>query len=233
MLRRTRAFLRRLTGSADERRAHPRHRVDIETVCRALAEDADLPARINNVSRSGVNLIVPRSLPEGTLIRVHLPGAASGRHTTLLACVTNIRPYSEELWSLGCIFSQDLSDAEMRTFGGEKTPSKPNDQRAWVRYPARGTVSYTHVPEEEGELKTAELLDLAPAGVGLIVSERLEPGSAITVFLRQQNGKAERPMLACIVYQTDRSDGKWAIGCTFLHELSEKDLNELIWRERS
>ena len=233
MLRRTRAFLRRVTGSADERRAHLRHKVDVETVCRALSDDADMPARINNVSRSGVNLIVPRSLPEGTLIRVHLPTSIQSRQTTMLACVTNTRPFSEGLWSLGCMFSQELSDSEMRVLGGEKVPAKMSDQRAWVRFPARGTISYRHVPETEGELKSAELLDLAPAGMGLVVSERLEPGSAITLHLRCQSDKPERPMLACVVYQTDRSDGKWAIGCTFLHELSEKDLNDLIWRDGS
>src|SRR5437763_419666 len=127
MLRRTRALLRRLTNSGDERRAHARHTLDVATVCRALADDADMPARIRNVSRSGVNLTAPRLVPEGTMVRIDLPGPANGPRTTILACVTNVRVFSEGLWSLGCVFSLELSEAEMRQFGGEKTPTKPSD----------------------------------------------------------------------------------------------------------
>jgi hypothetical protein len=230
MLRRTRTLLRRLTGSGDERRAHQRHRLDVDTVCRALADDADMPARIRNVSRSGINLTVPKSVPEGTMIRVNLPAAPDGPHTSVLACVTNIHVYSEGLWSLGCVFSLELSDGEMRQFGGEKTPSKPSDQRAWVRYPTKGPIAYRALTGDDEPSRSAELIDLAPAGVGLLVADRLEPGTAITVNLRRQNDRPDRTVLACVVYLADRGDGKWAIGCNFLHELSEKDLNELVWR---
>lgn len=233
MLRRTRALLRRLTGAPDERRAHPRHAIDVETDCRAITDDVDMPARIRNVSRSGVNLVVPRSQPEGTLIRVNLPVKGRSPQTTILACVTNVSVVAEGLWSLGCVFSLELSEAEMRVLGGEKRPSKPSDQRAWVRCPARGSVNYRPVPPDENTPKIAELVDLSPAGVGLIVSERIEPGSAITLNLPRLDQKPDRELLACVVYLTNRPDGKWAIGCNFLNEMSEKDLNDLVWRSTS
>jgi hypothetical protein len=233
MLRKTRAFLRRLTGSGEDRRAHPRHEIDVETTCRSLADEADMPARIRNVSHSGINLVVPHNVIEGTMIRVHLPSTGEGPKTTVLACVTNARQTGDGQYSLGCMFSFELSDAEMRLLGGEKKASDASDQRGWVRCAARGTIAYRAIPSDDVAARSAELIDLSPAGVGLIVDQAIEAGTAITLGLQRQDEKPDRQMLACVVYVTDRSDGKWAIGCNFLHELSERELGELVWRTNS
>jgi hypothetical protein len=228
MFRRTRAFLRRLKTTGEDRRAHPRHEIDIATKCHSLSDDSDLPARIRNVSRSGVRLVVQRPVTEGTMIRMDLPGLPEGLHTTFLACVTNVTALPDGQWALGCVFSLELSDSEIRLLGGEKTPTSGPDQRAWVRHPARGTISYRHVPDDHAPVRSAELVDLSPAGVGLLANERLEAGTAVTLAMHAHDGRPGREMLACVVYLADRPDGKWAVGCNFLHELSEKQLTELV-----
>jgi hypothetical protein len=37
-------------------------------------------------------------------------------------------------------------------------------------------------------------------------------------------------LLACVVYLAERPEGKFAAGCQFLSELSDKELNELVER---
>jgi hypothetical protein len=214
---------------ADDRRAHARHAADVQTVCQPLAGDVYLPSRISNVSQSGVNLIVTQPVTEGTMVRVNLPGSPGGPHTTVLACVMHSREHSPGAWTIGCMFSLELSPEEMQLFGGEKTAAGSDDQRAWVRHPAKGIISYRLLPAD-GVLRTAELADLSPTGVGLIVDHKLDAGSGLTLNLRRVDDKPDRPMLACVVYVTDRADGKWAAGCQFLRELTEKELRELIWR---
>jgi hypothetical protein len=204
--------------------------VNVSTVCRALADEKDMPAHIRNVSRSGVNLVVPHAAPPGTMIRVDVPGPAAGPNTALLACVTNTTELATGEWSLGCIFSLELSDSEMQLLGGKKTRSGPSDQRAWVRYPVRGTIEYRLLPGTDMSSKWAELINLSPSGVGLIVPERIEAGTAMTLMLRRHDNKPDRPMLACVVYVTDRPNGQSAIGCNFLRELSEAELDELDWK---
>jgi len=228
MFQRTRALLKRFSGSGDERRAHVRHPVDVETTCHFLADGREIRARIRDVSHSGVNLAIPHAVPEGTMVRVQLPGPADAPHTTVLACVTNTRELLENQWTIGCMFSLEMSDAEMRHLGGENKLSSADDQRAWVRYPSQGTVEYRLLPAEEGDSRTADLVDLSPGGLGLIVTEPLEPGDAITVNLKRQNNQPDRSMLACVVYMAERPDGKRAVGCNFLHELSERELRELV-----
>lgn len=230
MRSRTRTLLDQLTQYAQERRHHARHELDVETVCRALADDADMPARIRNVSRSGISLTVPRSVPVGTMARVSLPVPTDTPPTTVLACVNNVREVGEDEWYVGCVFSLELSSAEMRAFGGQKQAAGPADQRAWVRFPAKGTVEYRVLPGDGTGPKIGDLVDISPGGVGMALEAALEAGTALSVTLKRKDGKPDRPMLACVVYLTQREDGKWAAGCQFLRELSEDELNELVWQ---
>jgi PilZ domain-containing protein len=227
MFRRTRQMDRKPAATGDERRSHARHATDVQTVCQPLVGDVSLPARIRNVSQTGANLIISQPLTEGTMLRVNLPVSPGGPHTTVLACVMHNRETSPGEWTVGCVFSLELSADEMRLLGGEKTPSGPGDHRAWIRSPVRGTISYRHLPADDGAARIAELADLSPAGVGLILKEKLEPGTALTLNLRRTDGRPDRPMLSCVVYLTDRADGTWAAGCHFLRELTEKELREL------
>src|SRR5262245_23310300 len=138
MFRRTRQTNRKPASPGDERRSHPRHVTDVQTVCQPLVGDISLPARIRNVSRSGINLIVSQPLTEGTMVRINLPVSPGGPHTTVLACVMHGRETSPGEWTVGCLFSLELSTEETELLGGDKSPSGTDDQRAWVRYPIRG-----------------------------------------------------------------------------------------------
>jgi hypothetical protein len=228
MLQLGRKLLRRLAWTGDDRRAHPRHTTDIRTVCRPVSEEADIPARIADVSVGGVKLRIGRPLREGTMVRVELP-RLGGPGTTVLACVMHANEVSRGEWEIGCNFSLELSDDEMQAFGAEKTQAAPADSRAWVRYPARGLVEYEVLPGDDGPPRTGQLVNLSPAGVGLLVDEKLEAGTALTLFLKRVDDQGDRQLLACVVYQTERPDGTWAVGCNFLHELGEKELDELLW----
>jgi hypothetical protein len=231
MLRRTRAFLRNLTGTGEpeDRRSHTRHAADVDVHCRPVADDHPMVARVRNVSRSGANLLAPRSVREGTMLRIDVP-TAGDRHTTLLACVMHVSPDGEKGWSLGCMFSLELSDDEMQQFGGKKQLAGPTDQRAWIRYPARGKVEYRVLPGDGSMVTTADLIDLSPTGVGILLDREIDAGTALSISLKQANGKPDRTVIACIVYLAGRSDGKWAAGCHFMHELRESEMRDLVWR---
>ena len=228
MLQLGRRLLRRLATTGVDRRAYPRHATDIRTVCRPVSEEGDVPAQIVDVSLGGIKLRVGRPMREGTMVRVELP-RLGGPATTVLACVMHSHEVARGEWEVGCNFSLELSEDEVRAFGGEKTQAAPADLRAWVRHTARGVVEYEVLPGDEYPPRIGQLVNLSPAGVGLLVDEKLEPGTALTVSLKRGDGLPERHLLACVVYQTERPDGMWAVGCNFLHELSEKELDELLW----
>jgi hypothetical protein len=213
---------------SNDRREHPRHRTDIETVCRPVSEAVEWPARILDVGVGGIRLRLTNALKQGTMIRIDLP-KVSGANTSVLACVMHTHQVERSAWEVGCNFSLELSEDEVRAFGAEKTPAGRDDLRAWVRHSARGTVVYRELPGTEGPPDVAELVNLSPAGVGLIVPGPVEPGTALLVSLKRLDDKPDRTILACVVYQSEREDGKFAIGCNFLHQLPEKELDDLLW----
>ena len=231
MFQRTRALLHHLSSGsaiAEDRRLHSRHDTEMRTVCRPVPEGTELGAWIRNVSRSGVNLTVSQEFAAGSMIQVDLPHAIGGAHTTVLACIVHSLELGPDEWSLGCQFSLELNDDELKLFGGEKQKPKPEDQRAWVRFPAKGTAEYHVLPGGGEPPEVAEIANISPAGIGLLTDEPLDPGVVISLTLRRNQQKPDLTMLACVVYLTDRSDGKWAAGCNFIRELSEKELNELL-----
>jgi hypothetical protein len=228
MLRLGRKLVHTIAGDSPDRRAHARHATRIDTFCRPVSESGEINARILDVSLGGIKLGMDRLLREGTMVRVDLPKVA-GPATTVLASIAHVHQTGQAEWEVGCNFSLELSEDEIRAFGGQKTLTANGDLRAWVRQPARGTIDFRPLPGHDGPPDTAELVDLSPAGVGLIVEAPLEPGSALTLSLKRHNDQPDRPILACVVYQTEREEGKWAVGCHFIRQLSEKELDELLW----
>jgi PilZ domain len=228
MLKLGRKIIRRFTTSAQDRREQPRHATDIHTICRPVSEDYHVAIRIQEVSVDGLKFVANKAVRQGTMIRVDLP-KLSGPATTVLACVTHVHDLGKGEWEVGCNFSLELSDDEMRAFGAAKTETGADDARAWVGHPARGTVEFRVLPGHDGLASSAQLVDLSPAGVGLIVDEQLEAGVALTIAMKRLDDKPDRALLACVVYQTERPDGKWAVGCNFLHRLTGSELDELLW----
>ena len=223
-----RKILRRIAGFETERRAHRRHATDLRTVCRPVSEDATVPVQVVDISVGGLKMRMGRPFREGTMLRVELP-RLGGANATILACVMHAREVLVGQWEVGCNFSLELSEEELRAFGGEKTQTAAGDSRTWVRHPARGTVEYEVLPGDDSSPRTARLVNLSPAGVGIQVDEKLDPGTALNIFLKRTDNQTDRSLLACVVYQAERSDGTWAVGCNFLHELGEKEIDELLW----
>lgn len=233
MFERTRNFIRQMTRTtnknAEDRRAHPRFATEIVTTCRPVTDGKEHRAIIRNVSRSGVNLLLDQDLIPGTMVRVEVPHLANSTHTvTLLACVMNVSVVSENQWSCGCMFSLELSDEELAIFGGQKVQGAHGDQRAWIRHPVRGSAEYRVLPGESGEMYKAEVVNLSPAGVGLLLDRHLDTGSVLSLSLHRANDKPSLSMLASIVYLTDCSDGRWAAGCNFIRELSNDELKSIV-----
>ena len=233
MFERARQFLRQMTQPAsrhpEDRRSHPRLATEIQTVCRTVNDDEEHKAIIRNVSRSGINLLLETPLNPGVMLRIEVPHAKKSAHiVTLLACVTNVSPKSDDLWSTGCAFSIELSDDELAIFGGEKFENAEREQRAWVRHPVRTTAEFQVLPEENSKPRTADVVNLSVAGVGLLMDMCVDTGSVLSISLNRGMDRAPLSILASVVYLTDCSDGRWAAGCNFIRQLSSDELQAII-----
>jgi len=211
----------------DDRRAHPRHPADLDTVARLVNGNAPgMKVHVRDVSRGGINFLTNLELPPGTLVNIDLPRASGAGDSVMLACVMHCRPQSNGNYSIGCAFSDELGDEELKEFGGRKEPARSQDKRAWMRFPAHGYAEYIKVPPTGDGASKAEIVNISPNGIGLLLSEKIEPGAILDLLLKTKTG-SQFDILACVVYLGPRAGG-WIAGCHFIRELEDHDLRMLI-----
>lgn len=214
----------------EDRRLWVRFQADVETrVQLAQGDDAErVSARVRDVSAGGANLVAGRAFQPGQILSLELPGAVGDALQIVLACVVRVARQADGEWSVGCVFSRELSHEDLERFGARKTKPADDDQRTWVRYECAVTATYQRVGDTDGETYTAQVLNLSASGVGLLLIDEIEPGSLINLTLQGKQGHAVRTILACIVHSTRRAGGELAIGCNFIRELGEDELKALL-----
>ena len=238
MFEKTFSFWRRLvaktpasseTAVHDDRRLWVRYAADLQGKVQ-LAEkqgSAKILAKVRDLSLGGANLLVDQPLQPGQMLSVELP-AAKGDVRTVLACVVRATPQAEGNWSLGCVFSRELNNDDLGSFGALNIQAGSNDNRIWVRFSCELKASYRRVGDIAGQAQPAEVLNISANGIGLAVQPTLQAGSLVNVDLLDKNGRMVRTILACVVHTTQRASGDYAVGCNFIRELSEDELQSLL-----
>ena len=92
---------------AIERRAFVRHLCDIGAVVNAC------PARIQDISRGGVKVVVSRRFEVGTVLKLEVPIGDEENVQMILARVARVIQEPTGSWSLGCSFVKEISQEEM------------------------------------------------------------------------------------------------------------------------
>jgi hypothetical protein len=106
------------TASVIERRVYVRHFCDIGAVIDAW------PARIENISRGGVKVVVSRRFEVGTILRLEIRIPGDDDVFMLPAKVVRVEPVSTSGWGLGCAFVQEISEEEMQELLTNDQPNK-------------------------------------------------------------------------------------------------------------
>jgi hypothetical protein len=79
----------------------------------------------------------------------------------------------------------------------------------------------------EGELTwNAQILNISRGGVGLLIRRRFEPGAILIIALPGQEPGTSHAVLARVVHAT-RQDKGWLVGCAFISNLSNEELEAI------
>ena len=95
-------------SSGIEQRAFVRHFCDMGAVVDAW------PARIENISRGGVKILVGRRFEVGTVIKLELHVPGEDEFYLLLVKVVRIAEESNGGWGLGCAFVREITEEEIQ-----------------------------------------------------------------------------------------------------------------------
>src|SRR5947209_5575524 len=89
------------------------------------------------------------------------------------------------------------------------------DRRLWVRYECAVRATYQRIGDESEQSRDARVLNISATGVGMLLTETVEPGSLLHLTLHGKQGQPVRTILACVVHSTLRAGGELAVGCNF------------------
>lgn len=212
----------------EERRVWVRYPANLETTYQApgQAEASRSSALVRDISCGGANLLVQQPFQPGDMLSVELPTADAESANSVLACVVRISPEGDG-FALGCIFSRELSAEDLEAFGAKRQKHSPADQRTWMRFPCQVKATYQVVGYEETPILPGEVLNISASGISLLVNRPIEMGSLLNLELQHANGDSVRTMLGCVV-RSNQDGPRWALGCNFIRELSEEDLQALV-----
>lgn len=113
-----------------------------------------------------------------------------------------------------------MPDQSIPVPAGFATSRRQGERRAAVRYQTNQTFSYFTTPKSER--LWARVRNISVTGVGLVVSRALDPGTVLTIELK------EAQLSARVVHSTRDAAGTWLVGCQFDTKLSEAQLRELL-----
>jgi hypothetical protein len=183
--------------------------------------------RVEEISSSEIHLLVNRQVDKGSLLSVELAGGADQGVEQVLTYVLRAWPRGEQ-WALTCVFSRELSEEDLGSFEACRSKPLPPTRRAWSRFPCGRPVAYHLLNSSDQKRLPAETVDISATGIGLIVSEPVDTGAVLSLEIKGRPGRPERIMLACVVRSGSVGEGRWRLGCNFIRQLEDSELEGFI-----
>lgn len=213
-----------------DRRDWARFPCDVKVRCHLMgsSDRESLSAEVMNISRGGISLLVDRELGSGQFLGVDLPTSSEGGVSCVLAYVLHANLLDGGKWALGCSFSAELDDEELQAFGASRLRPEKKDQRAWVRFPCPFQATFQVVRGTETVSQSAQVVDIAPTGIGLQIQGPMEVGTLISIEMGGREPAPTLTMLASVVRSREQPGNEWMLGCTFIRELTAEELRALI-----
>jgi serine/threonine protein kinase len=107
--------------SVKERRAARRYPTALGAACGPVqGGEVSWAAEVQDVSLTGIRLGLGRRFEPGTVLRLEVRGGEPGEAASWLVHVRWVREWAAGQWGLGCLFSRELSEAELSTLLGSE-----------------------------------------------------------------------------------------------------------------
>lgn len=102
--------------ATDERRAHVRFPCELDSSCTPVAGNRGMQwtGKICDISKGGIGIALTRRFELGTLLTIEIQEADGRSSGTLLARVVHVTPHSLGGWVVGCCFTNELGEDEVR-----------------------------------------------------------------------------------------------------------------------
>ena len=108
--------------------------------------------------------------------------------------------------------------------------SAAKDHRVWVRYtrsPDMPGVAETQAGSEQVSW-SAQIQDISRGGVSLLGNQSFDPGTVLKIDLPNSDQVVPVTVLARVVHASAKPNGVCVLGCAFVKDLGEEELQALL-----
>lgn len=107
--------------SVEERRAHVRFPCELDSSCSPItgSKDTQWTGKVRDISRGGVGIVLSRRFELGTLLNVEILEANGSSSGSMLARVVHVTPHTSGGWMIGCCFTSELGDDDVKLFAAD------------------------------------------------------------------------------------------------------------------
>jgi hypothetical protein len=104
---------------------------------------------------------------------------------------------------------------------------QPGDRRQAERYPVNADTSCPFVSPVTEDFGPVRIKDVSMAGIGLLVSKRVEPGTLLTVTLANPTRGFSKTVLVRVAHVTSVAGG-YLVGGDFTAPLTYQEMTTLV-----
>ena len=197
-----RALLYRLTNGLHkaergDQRAWLRHAAGPTLIVFRADQPDPTVARVLDVARGGVRLLVSEPVKPGAILFVDIPEHAGSPPAVILAYAIRIRRLEPGIWSLGCRFATELNEGDVQALADLPIRTPEPSSRPKERPPVPGP---TGTDRPIRPARTSRHLQPLPHRPRRPADPRSEPGMLLNVELLGPAGVSVGPILGCVVY---------------------------------
>jgi hypothetical protein len=102
------------------------------------------------------------------------------------------------------------------------------ERRQGVRYASTATIFWRPADAAQQVRLPAQVQDVSFAGIRFVLDQPFEPGTLLAVCLPATSGGPGVALLGCVRHRAAHEHKGWTVGCSFIRDLSEKELNSLL-----
>src|SRR5438132_5123189 len=187
------------------------------------AEEQRIPSQIRDISLGGMVLVAGQRFESGTLLKIEVPGPNGQPSLNLLARVIQVTVQSQRAFVLSCCFAKELNEEDLRVFGAECVRAKEDDGRTWIRFACDAETTFHSVVDAEQQRIKGKIVNISAGGFAMQAERRFEFGKLLSIELAEAEDQQARPIMARVIHVSERPEGGWVLGCTFVSELSDND----------
>lgn len=210
-----------------ERRVWVRYPCRVATSCQpdhAQPDTIQLSAKVQDVSRGGINLLVDRRLEAGRQLLVELPDTKLLPSAIVMANLVRATPTNAGEWVLGCTFASELTQDDLEPFGARLVRPEATDKRVWVRFATDAQGTYQIMRTSDRVRNPCRAVNLSAGGIALEVGRYIDIGTTLNLEVRAANGRLTLSLLAGVVRVQVRDGQHSLVGCNFIRELTDNEL---------